>query len=150
MLNASCPWKAILGPKAIGRKINRLVHQDQRTLGCGAHGAEGRTRTGDLLITNQLLYQLSYSSVLCACAERSEVHAHASMVSYGWESFSERRTESDARSLLYQRLFVAMGFAVDYYSNSRRNCQRLFGSFFCENKKTRQAEACRVFFVFWR
>ena len=26
-------------------------------------GATGRTRTGDLLITNQLLYQLSYSSV---------------------------------------------------------------------------------------
>ena len=25
-------------------------------------GADGRTRTGDLLITNQLLYQLSYTS----------------------------------------------------------------------------------------
>ncbi len=24
------------------------------------NGADGRTRTGDLLITNQLLYQLSY------------------------------------------------------------------------------------------
>jgi hypothetical protein len=27
-------------------------------------GADGRIRTGDLLITNQLLYQLSYISVL--------------------------------------------------------------------------------------
>ena len=26
------------------------------------HGATGRTRTADLLITNQLLYQLSHSS----------------------------------------------------------------------------------------
>ena len=29
----------------------------------GVHGADGRIRTGDLLITNQLLYQLSYVSV---------------------------------------------------------------------------------------
>src|SRR5688572_10316545 len=29
-------------------------------------GAGGPTRTGDLLITNQLLYQLSYTSVCCA------------------------------------------------------------------------------------
>ena len=28
------------------------------------HGANGRIRTPDLLITNQLLYQLSYTSVL--------------------------------------------------------------------------------------
>ena len=28
-----------------------------------AYGATGRTRTGDLLITNQLLYQLSHSSI---------------------------------------------------------------------------------------
>ena len=27
------------------------------------HGAVGRNRTGDLLITNQLLYQLSYNSM---------------------------------------------------------------------------------------
>ena len=27
------------------------------------YGADGRIRTGDLLITNQLLYQLSYTSV---------------------------------------------------------------------------------------
>ncbi len=32
-------------------------------------GAGGRTRTPDLLITNQLLYQLSYTSTICA-AER--------------------------------------------------------------------------------
>jgi hypothetical protein len=32
---------------------------------CGDEsGAEGRTRTGDLLITNQLLYQLSYFGLL--------------------------------------------------------------------------------------
>ena len=35
-------------------------------------GATGRTRTGDLLITNQLLYQLSHSSIrLCAFAGRA-------------------------------------------------------------------------------
>ena len=30
----------------------------------GFNGAGGRTRTPDLLITNQLLYQLSYTSLL--------------------------------------------------------------------------------------
>ena len=29
------------------------------------YGATGRIRTGDLLITNQLLYQLSHSSRIC-------------------------------------------------------------------------------------
>ena len=33
----------------------------------GFHGAEGRTRTGDLLITNQLLYQLSYFGLCVDC-----------------------------------------------------------------------------------
>ena len=33
----------------------------------GGPGATGRTRTGDLLITNQLLYQLSHSSVFHKC-----------------------------------------------------------------------------------
>ena len=31
------------------------------------NGAEGRTRTSDLLITNQLLYQLSYFGPLIDC-----------------------------------------------------------------------------------
>jgi hypothetical protein len=31
---------------------------------CVYRGADGRTRTGDLLITNQLLYQLSYVGAL--------------------------------------------------------------------------------------
>ena len=33
-------------------------------------GAGSPTRTGDLLITNQLLYQLSYTSVQIECVER--------------------------------------------------------------------------------
>ena len=33
-------------------------------------GAGGRTRTPDLLITNQLLYQLSYTSILMCSVER--------------------------------------------------------------------------------
>ena len=36
-------------------------------------GAGGRTRTPDLLITNQLLYQLSYTSVYCPCAAKFSV-----------------------------------------------------------------------------
>ena len=32
-------------------------------------GAVGRTRTGDLLITNQLLYQLSYNGLLAGIPE---------------------------------------------------------------------------------
>ena len=35
-------------------------------------GAGGRIRTPDLLITNQLLYQLSYTSILHQCSVRSE------------------------------------------------------------------------------
>ena len=38
----------------------------------GLFGAGGRTRTPDLLITNQLLYQLSYTSV-CLCVQRSNI-----------------------------------------------------------------------------
>ena len=34
---------------------------------CRQIGAGGRTRTPDLLITNQLLYQLSYTSIINAC-----------------------------------------------------------------------------------
>lgn len=34
-------------------------------------GATGRTRTGDLLITNQLLYRLSHSSVLYLLAYKT-------------------------------------------------------------------------------
>ena len=34
--------------------------QEKTTHPRGLRGADGRTRTGDLLITNQLLYQLSY------------------------------------------------------------------------------------------
>ena len=33
-------------------------------------GATGRIRTADLLITNQLLYQLSHSSMICSFSER--------------------------------------------------------------------------------
>ena len=34
-----------------------------------AGGADGRIRTGDLLITNQLLYQLSYVGERCAAGQ---------------------------------------------------------------------------------
>ena len=43
------------------------IRQISKEIGAakGSHffGATGRTRTGDLLITNQLLYQLSHSSI---------------------------------------------------------------------------------------
>ena len=36
-------------------------------------GAGGRTRTGDLLITNQLLYQLSHTSTLIIIAKEKAI-----------------------------------------------------------------------------
>ena len=39
-------------PRATAKKTPSLSRRES--------GADGRTRTGDLLITNQLLYQLSY------------------------------------------------------------------------------------------
>ena len=47
----SLPHLATLERSRIQLKINKKI------------GAGGRTRTPDLLITNQLLYQLSYTSV---------------------------------------------------------------------------------------
>ena len=54
-----------------GRVMHTRRHGIEKTEGCGSrghcpHGAAGRTRTDDLLITNQPLYQLSYGSVLVA------------------------------------------------------------------------------------
>ena len=40
---------------------------------CRSYGANGRNRTGDLLITNQLLYQLSYVGPL-VLRERHTMH----------------------------------------------------------------------------
>src|SRR5512135_670138 len=42
-------------------------------------GAGGPTRTGDLLITNQLLYQLSYTSAPGPAALHGETRAHYSL-----------------------------------------------------------------------
>jgi hypothetical protein len=39
--------------------------------GLKCSGADGRTRTGDLLITNQLLYQLSYVGLRQALRRRA-------------------------------------------------------------------------------
>ena len=44
---------------------------------CYAHGAGGRIRTAYLLITNQLLYRLSYAGRNC---ESSSYHAASAMV----------------------------------------------------------------------
>ena len=44
--------------------------------GTPPYGAGERTRTPDLLITNQLLYQLSYTSTLCALSETSDIILH--------------------------------------------------------------------------
>src|SRR5438045_2418081 len=41
------------------------------------HGADARTRTGDLLITNQLLYQLSYVSVPMADSKSGSPRSRA-------------------------------------------------------------------------
>ena len=42
----------------------------QHPFGCCFFGACGRIRTGDLLITSELLYQLSHSSTLHICCNR--------------------------------------------------------------------------------
>ena len=57
---------------AVGdRTIATLFRNESAGLPAGAEclqtGADDRTRTGDLLITNQLLYQLSYIGGLSAC-----------------------------------------------------------------------------------
>ena len=50
-------------------------------------GAGGRIRTPDLLITNQLLYQLSYTSV---CSRmRFSIPAVASFVKHHWHNTAE-------------------------------------------------------------
>ena len=47
------------------------LHGSERSEACTDDGAGGRIRTPDLLITNQLLYQLSYTSRwLCARPQR--------------------------------------------------------------------------------
>ena len=38
------------------------------------NGAGGRTRTPDLLITNQLLYQLSYTSLYCLICRTDDIY----------------------------------------------------------------------------
>ena len=44
-------------------ETNTIILITAKTLICKRNGAGGRTRTPDLLITNQLLYQLSYTSI---------------------------------------------------------------------------------------
>ena len=59
-------WIAPSGLSAgTGRTVGRLDYNKKspRHMGSQRHGATGRIRTGDLLITNQLLYRLSHSSV---------------------------------------------------------------------------------------
>ena len=56
------------GPRRENQQVFRLSanlyykEKRARLTGSFLFGATGRTRTGDLLITNQLLYQLSHSS----------------------------------------------------------------------------------------
>ena len=47
---------------------------DRSPQNCGDDGAGGRTRTDDLLITNQLLYQLSYAGRLGGCPGDAHVN----------------------------------------------------------------------------
>ena len=61
------PAQTLREPKS---RLSRCIQEE--FFGGRRDGAEGRTRTGDLLITNQLLYQLSYFGLLlrlyrCAC-----------------------------------------------------------------------------------
>ena len=48
---------------AISLVVKKSRLQTQKCLQAIICGATGRIRTGDLLITNQLLYQLSHSSI---------------------------------------------------------------------------------------
>ena len=59
------------------RRIKGLLHFDAASvhLEGNANGAGSRNRTCDLMITNQALYQLSYSSVLLAILSDSGFRA---------------------------------------------------------------------------
>ena len=51
-----------------GHNKNGLLKEASKAMVCAeSYGAESRIRTGDLLITNQLLYQLSYFGPLLYC-----------------------------------------------------------------------------------
>ena len=58
------PKKSCSAPVCIHRRAS-AKRKHQPADWCSLFGASGQTRTGDLLITNQLLYRLSYTS---ACA----------------------------------------------------------------------------------
>jgi hypothetical protein len=51
--------KSVAQKRYFGRRSSLLTTR----AGCSSSGAAGRSRTGDLRITNALLYQLSYSGV---------------------------------------------------------------------------------------
>ena len=57
---------ALLNDTVIGhwtKPADQAKSRRKRSEACDGDGATGRTRTGDLLITNQLLYLLSHSSI---------------------------------------------------------------------------------------
>ena len=53
------------------------------------YGATGRIRTGDLLITNQLLYRLSHSSVYETFARRLYILSNFDWVEKDFDALSE-------------------------------------------------------------
>ena len=57
-------------PKALPADLQSVPfgHSGIPPYSFGSRGAGGRTRTPDLLITNQLLYRLSYTSILTGTA----------------------------------------------------------------------------------
>ena len=74
----------------------------------GKNGAGERTRTADLLITNQLLYQLSYAGVRAAYLQRAAVTRRAGF-NPSIRTRLLRRARSPSSTSVVLRLSTARG-----------------------------------------
>ena len=88
-------------------------------------GAGGRIRTPDLLITNQLLYRLSYTSVFSAIAERSIIITYKMLLVntffyFFWKNILEfywyQNTYCDIIKMLWQNTLLGV-FCLSFVSN---------------------------------
>ena len=74
-LQHNCRAKTLSGFESVSETHLIYKYEEFTFLGT-CSGAGERTRTPDLLITNQLLYQLSYTSTLCVLPETSDIILH--------------------------------------------------------------------------
>ena len=72
-INSLCLWQRLFLFLSKYSTTSKIKKEKAPAKASAFSGATGRTRTGDLLITNQLLYQLSHSSI--PGKNRRRVHA---------------------------------------------------------------------------